>query len=809
MATETKKIINRRDTAARWASTNPILASGEIGIDTTNRVMKVGDGKTAWNDLKSERELIFLDNLVEETGTSTVKVMSQRATTDAIRKSMYSDVMLRSVRSSGGAQEKLSESLLDVKLDGMPDGRRLIVSKFSLVNYEGNYLSIRISDVTDGKVETVMSFSQRFPEMRGIVAMLPSSISSADVYNASVTVDLDKVGATYFSGYDITEWSEDLYSQYGIKPKQYVGLPPTAAVGASIPGRVKAAISKMCVANLDLTRNYVLKTFAFDKNASMLTISLCTDENVAVVYQLQAIVETTVGNTRVYSKDREMYADVDMGILNSKFGYSFNNSTLDHSGYGINVDSFADDVTLHAEEELSLTLGGIPMKLLDCGKLSGYFYLGWKNTIFMAESIVKEHYSASDIGRDLIPVCSFDSIAQISSKKFIEGINSARELNSGDLLINVNVNSYSTEEKTEFASYSIFYRYDGSDLHNLFDGSWGYKTLTSGTVQTGGFMTNVWDFDQHDDLVFVSERGTQGQQGRVWMSKDGGVTWYVIFNAFTHTNYDLYKIVQPSGWDNTNSSKPDFQRPISNTPTYPNGSFFHIHGVSYDKWRDQVIVVSGDATWAKGSYSAIWVLKNPRSCEVYPASGDIPEGGTLSDKAPKMLKCDWKRVGLYNDENSIGKNLQFVMSLPFKDVISFGTDCGGGGINGIINNTYPANIVGSNLRVAYALNPDSENLLTHCASGALRLKNEPVLWVHHREGTGFSSPNRVSEQKAAILSSYDGKTWKRVWEDDTLDAELNSKVSWGATIIGKKDELYLRYKGFATTDNEIRRIVVR
>ena len=46
----------RRDTEARWSLNNPILAEGEIGIDTqtinTNSFLfKVGDGATAWNDL--------------------------------------------------------------------------------------------------------------------------------------------------------------------------------------------------------------------------------------------------------------------------------------------------------------------------------------------------------------------------------------------------------------------------------------------------------------------------------------------------------------------------------------------------------------------------------------------------------------------------------------------------------------------------------------------------------------------------------------------------------------------------------------
>lgn len=41
----------RRDTAANWASANPILASGEPAFETDTGVFKIGDGVTAYNSL--------------------------------------------------------------------------------------------------------------------------------------------------------------------------------------------------------------------------------------------------------------------------------------------------------------------------------------------------------------------------------------------------------------------------------------------------------------------------------------------------------------------------------------------------------------------------------------------------------------------------------------------------------------------------------------------------------------------------------------------------------------------------------------
>lgn len=48
-------IDKRRDTAANWASTNPVLQLGEEGYETDTRKSKTGDGVTAWNSLGYDR----------------------------------------------------------------------------------------------------------------------------------------------------------------------------------------------------------------------------------------------------------------------------------------------------------------------------------------------------------------------------------------------------------------------------------------------------------------------------------------------------------------------------------------------------------------------------------------------------------------------------------------------------------------------------------------------------------------------------------------------------------------------------------
>ena len=41
----------RRDSASDWALANPVLAEGEIGIETDTGKFKIGNGTSAWNSI--------------------------------------------------------------------------------------------------------------------------------------------------------------------------------------------------------------------------------------------------------------------------------------------------------------------------------------------------------------------------------------------------------------------------------------------------------------------------------------------------------------------------------------------------------------------------------------------------------------------------------------------------------------------------------------------------------------------------------------------------------------------------------------
>lgn len=74
----------RRDTKANWASTNPVLLDGELGIVSDDpNLYKVGDGTTAWNALPFRG---FDGTLAQELGTSPNAVISQKVVSEKLAK---------------------------------------------------------------------------------------------------------------------------------------------------------------------------------------------------------------------------------------------------------------------------------------------------------------------------------------------------------------------------------------------------------------------------------------------------------------------------------------------------------------------------------------------------------------------------------------------------------------------------------------------------------------------------------------------------------------------------------------------------
>lgn len=66
-------------TAAEWESQNPVLGAGVFGFDSTNKIIKAGDGTTAWKTLPT---LLSTDFSFEKASWSDIAALSESGSAD-------------------------------------------------------------------------------------------------------------------------------------------------------------------------------------------------------------------------------------------------------------------------------------------------------------------------------------------------------------------------------------------------------------------------------------------------------------------------------------------------------------------------------------------------------------------------------------------------------------------------------------------------------------------------------------------------------------------------------------------------------
>ena len=718
---------------------------------------------------------------------------------------------------SDSLKEKILSGIKRINIWGFDKSDKLFISTLKIVATASTVtqFQVTISRINDDSISEVCAFIYVVGSSSGIITIKPNNVANHNCYNAELEFDTDVIGTDLFNAINVTTLDSTTFEKYGLSSDCLYDEEFDSAIQGNDYKRLKGTLRELCFSNLDTTRNYKLKKFSYNRTNGLLSVEVCTDENFNIgpdgIFQAMVNPTDAVGIKTVTTTEGS--ASIDFGIANSVFTHSFSAVSI-QTALGIHINRTTPCVTLSAGEEMTMTYDGQPLRVLDCGKLTGKFYLNCGRKIFTTEHIVKQTYVANDTALTLLYELPDTVTRDQTVYERFEYVNGIKELNTGKVLVNVAIQTADNEDfnnlnrggSTAMDIFSKYYMWDGTNMTYLFEGGYAGAKYTDGWVKRGGFCNMVWDFYEWENYIFVSERNGQGYGGKAWMSNDYGTTWYLIFNAYPDMNWIYknppYPFRNPSGFD---SEHGDFDRQVGGKPN------FHIHGIAYDHWRNQVIIVSGDATNVKGSYTAVWVWKNPQNITLWPEqtyeggySGTevYPIGGTNAANPVKMLNNTWTRVSLHSDDTGLPGNAQFVGCIPFKDCLAFTTDNNMPGGNGIIINTYPDNIVSSNFRIAYPLSPDIEgNTLTHCGGGYMFLQNLCLASLHRENSTGMIEG---SERRGAVLASTNGKIWKRVFVDDTLDTELHTQLSWGMTMIGKNGELYLRYKGFKPEDNKIR-----
>jgi hypothetical protein len=150
----------RRDTAANWASTNPVLAAGEQGLETDTNLIKYGDGATAWVDLAYP-------------STST--------TTYLVRNNSGAAIPKGTVVGATGAEPSGRIDIAPFEVSGVQDS-------------ELRVMGVVVANISSGQNGTVMSFGTlRNVDTRGNVASAlavgDETWAEGDILYAHPTVD--------------------------------------------------------------------------------------------------------------------------------------------------------------------------------------------------------------------------------------------------------------------------------------------------------------------------------------------------------------------------------------------------------------------------------------------------------------------------------------------------------------------------------------------------------------------------------------------------------------------------------------------
>ena len=113
----------RRDTAAAWTAANPVLAAGELGLETDTTYYKIGNGSTAWTSLAYGSIQGAISNntvtaaMIQSNAVITAKILDANVTADKIAsdavttaKILDSNVTTAKIASSAVTADKIASN---------------------------------------------------------------------------------------------------------------------------------------------------------------------------------------------------------------------------------------------------------------------------------------------------------------------------------------------------------------------------------------------------------------------------------------------------------------------------------------------------------------------------------------------------------------------------------------------------------------------------------------------------------------------------------------------------------------------------
>lgn len=201
----------RRGTASQWASANPVLAEGEIGIEVPSGgvgtgivKMKFGDGITAWNDLPyGVEDVTVVQNLDVESTTKVPSVSAVKSAIDELGESVAEGKALiasaitdKGVTTDSEATfETMASNIGNIETNALPES----------VTYSGSMQCYGQNGY--GSVTARTNSSRSYPTLGYKKATITTSGS---VTNASIVIKGDSSGNFSVNGATLSNQEFDI-----------------------------------------------------------------------------------------------------------------------------------------------------------------------------------------------------------------------------------------------------------------------------------------------------------------------------------------------------------------------------------------------------------------------------------------------------------------------------------------------------------------------------------------------------------------------------------------------------------------------
>ena len=181
----------RRDTAANWSSVNPVLATGEVGIETDTQRIKIGNGSGTWssrpyiNVLPSELTELSQDavNSALTAGNGITKVYDDNANT-----------LTLSVDTSVIANKSYVDTAISNVIDAAPALLDTLNELAAAIGDDANFITTITNNISTAKSE-----ANSYTDTREAAEIIARNAAILVAINALTTSDIEEGTNLYFT----------------------------------------------------------------------------------------------------------------------------------------------------------------------------------------------------------------------------------------------------------------------------------------------------------------------------------------------------------------------------------------------------------------------------------------------------------------------------------------------------------------------------------------------------------------------------------------------------------------------------------